>query len=84
MLTLDEERACAEYARITPGSRMGTVQVRVEPAGAGACVVTVRYELTALSEEGNRVLREMAPAAFDAMISDWERMILDRPTDLGQ
>lgn len=84
VLTFDEVRARAEYARLTPGSRMGTVEVRVEPAGAGACVVTVRYELTALGEEGNRVLREMHPAAFEAMIAGWERLILERLAHPGR
>ena len=35
------------------------------------------YELTALTEEGNKQLAELDRQAFDRMLADWERLIRD-------
>ena len=64
-----------EYQRITPGSRMGSVLVQCEAQGGARTRVTVTYTLTALTEEGNRMLREIDEAAFREFIEGWERSI---------
>ena len=64
-----------EYQRITPGSRMGSVLVQCEALDSARTRVTVTYTLTALTEDGNRMLREIDTAAFRAFIGDWERAI---------
>lgn len=73
----DEHDLHARYARIAPGTHAGTVEVLARRDGAGGTEVEVTYELTALTDEGNRQL-----AAFDAracadMLAGWERRIED-------
>ena len=75
VLSHDLDDGSVGYARITPGSRMGTVMVDVEPIDATSCWVEVTYEMTALSQAGNAVLRASTPEAFGRMIADWERDI---------
>lgn len=70
---LDEHDAA--YARLTPGSRVGTVTVDVEPIDETSCWVEVCYELTAVSAAGNDVLRRFDARAFRAMLDEWERRI---------
>jgi MOSC domain-containing protein YiiM len=67
----------AEYARVTPGSRRGTVRVTVAAAAAAASRATVTYRLTALSEGGNEVLAAMTDDAYAAMLRDWGRRIAE-------
>lgn len=62
------------YARVTPGSRAGTVTVAVEAAEGGGSAVQVTYEMTALSEEGRRTLEEFA-AGYDDFLRSWEEAI---------
>lgn len=62
------------YARVTPGSRAGTVAVRLDADGAGRSAVNVTYTLTALSAAGGRGLAEFA-AAYPAFLASWEEEI---------
>ena len=71
VLDADLEEGSAGYARITPGSRMGTVMIDGEAIDDTSCWITVTYELTALSEEGNAVLERFTQGAFEEMIRDW-------------
>lgn len=73
----DEDALHARYARIAPGSRAGTVEVRARGDGAGATEVEVTYELTALTDEGTEQLAAFDAAAYAQMLTDWERMISD-------
>jgi len=68
----DAGAGTADYVRVTPGSRMGTVSVRARAAGDGTTEAAITYRLTALSPEGNRKLEEMTPPAYDAMLRQWE------------
>ncbi|MCK2244186.1 MULTISPECIES: SRPBCC family protein [unclassified Crossiella] len=61
------------YARVTPGSRAGTVTVEIEPSGTG-CTVTVTYRLTPLSPAGERALADFA-AEYPEFLRSWETMI---------
>ena len=56
-----------EYARITPGDRAGLVTVVCAPAGDNDTLVTVTYELTALSPEANAALDDFAEGYADFM-----------------
>lgn len=67
---LDPDTGVAEYVRITPGSRMGTVSIRAEAVTPSSTLVHVTYRLTALTPDGNRVL-EAFDAGFDAMMAEW-------------
>ena len=65
----------ARYARLTPGSRAGTVDVRLHANDGGGATVTVKYELTALSESGNRHLAHFDAKAYSEMMKEWEQLI---------
>jgi len=65
----------ADYVRITPGSRLGTVSVRCHDDGAGGSLVEVSYSLTALSPAGAGALEAITPEAFAADIRDWQTAI---------
>ncbi len=61
------------YARVTPGTRAGTVSVELEPT-VGGSRVTVGYEMTALSDQGRAELDSFAEAYPDFLRS-WETAI---------
>lgn len=65
----------ARYARVTPGSRWGFVDVECKPVGEGKTQVRVTYELHALSPAAEGLLKGFEPAPFAAMIDDWKRRI---------
>jgi len=73
----DPDKLHARYARITPRSRAGTVEVFARPDGSGATEVAVSYELTALNEHGNEALASFGDEDFAQMLVEWERMIRD-------
>ena len=66
----EPETGIAEYLRVTPGSRMGTVRVQCSEAAAGT-QVTVTYALTALTPEGNATLQALDASAYEAFIESW-------------
>lgn len=71
----DDEALHARYARIAPGTRAGTVEVFARDDGAGSTEVTVTYELTALTGDGDKLLADFDGEAFERMLRDWERLI---------
>ena len=73
----EPECGVAEYLRVTPGSRMGTVRVQCSDAGGGTRV-TVTYELTALTPAGNETLSALDATAYEAFIASWREAILER------
>jgi hypothetical protein len=78
----DREAHRSRYARCTPGSRTGTVEVRCSALDGGCSEVEVSYELTALSAEGERALEAFEGEAFAAMIDGWAREIAARRSEL--
>ena len=64
-----------EYARVTPGNRVAIVRVQCDAIDAGSTRVTVSYEYTGLSEEGNAYVRSMDEGAYRAFIESWGEMI---------
>jgi MOSC domain-containing protein YiiM len=65
----------AEYARVTPGSRRGSVSVSLERTDASTTRATIGYDLTSTSEAGDRKLAAFTEAAFAAMLAEWEAKI---------
>ena len=63
------------YARVTPGSRAGTVTV-VVTAAPGGSNVEVTYEMTALTPDAGRRLEEFA-AGYDEFLREWETAIAE-------
>ena len=65
------------YARVTPGSRAGTVSVALENGDAGHSDVEVTYALTAIGPDGDRQLEKFADDYQDYLKS-WESAIAAR------
>lgn len=65
------------YARVTPGSRFGHVEVACRADGGGT-VVSVCYALTALSAEGEALLAALTEEAFRDGIDSWRAAIESR------
>lgn len=68
----DAKRHYVRYARVTPGSRFGWVEVRCSAAATDNTKVHVAYRFTALSEAGNAYLEAMTEEAFAAYIESWQ------------
>ena len=64
-----------EYARLTPGSRVGTVLVQCARVGEARTRVTVIYTLTGLTEKGNAYIRGFDEAHYRDFIESWSRAI---------
>lgn len=75
----EPDSGVAEYLRVTPGSRMGTVRVQCSDADAGTRV-TVTYALTALTPAGNATLRALDAAAYEAFITSWREAAMRSAT----
>ena len=80
VLRYDPSAGAADYARVTPGNRLGTVHVRVRADGAGGSEVDVAYRLTSLSQAGEEVLAAMTEEAFASEIAGWQRAIEALPS----
>jgi len=63
-----------DYVRVTPGSRMGVVSVRVAAADHASSNVTVTYRLTSLSAAADPAVEQFA-GGFPEMLAGWERTI---------
>jgi hypothetical protein len=62
----------ASYARLAQGSNIGLVDVSCTPAEGGGTVVSVRYTLTGVSEQGRTFVREfLEPEHYARMIDEW-------------
>lgn len=61
------------YARVTPGSRVGVVDIALTPDGGDPPVtsVRVRYSYLALGQGGERALAELSQERFAAAIEGW-------------
>ena len=70
------------YARMTPASHAGTVEVFVRSDGQGGAEAEVTYELTALNETGNQDLAEFDAQEFSHMMEEWEETIRVAKIDL--
>lgn len=71
---VDRAAGRVRYVRDTPGSRVGTVEVRCAPAPGGGTIARVTYDLTALSPAGEAYLATFE-AGYGEMMAEWERDI---------
>ena len=76
VLQYDPGQGEAEYVRISPGSRMGTVKVRCRADGDDRTRVIVTYALTGLSVAGNAVLTDMTAEKYGQMLAEWRGWIV--------
>lgn len=72
---LDVERLRVSYARITPTSRAGQVDVEVTTHPEGGSRVQVSYAFTALTEAGNAYLADFTDEYYRAYIESWRDLI---------
>lgn len=77
VLQYDPATGAAEYARIAPASRAGTVRIRCAPLAAHSTRIHVSYALTALTVAGNTTLEALTPAGYSAMLEEWRGLIHD-------
>jgi hypothetical protein len=60
------------YARLAQGSNIGLVDVTCTAADGGGTVVSVRYTLTGVSEQGQAFVHEfLEPQHYARMIDEW-------------
>ena len=72
----DGENAQIEYLRVTPGSRVGNVQIRCEAGPDDTTKAHVTYTFTALSEHGNAYVETFTEAHFrHHMMAWWQKAI---------
>ena len=63
------------YARLAQGSNIGLVDVVCTPAEGGGTVVSVRYTLTGVSEQGRAFVRQfLEPEHYSKMIEEWQAL----------
>lgn len=74
LVDYDPQRHRARYARVTPASRFGFVEVACTAQGAGTRV-EVTYTFTALTDAGNAFLEQFTEASFSGLIEDWKAKI---------
>jgi hypothetical protein len=74
MVDGDRPAGRVRYVRDTPGSRIGTVEVRCAPAPGGGSLARVTYDLTALSPSGAEYLARFE-SGYGEMLASWEREI---------
>ncbi|MGX7873276.1 hypothetical protein ACVDG5_011205 [Mesorhizobium sp. ORM6] len=60
------------YARVTPGSRFGFVEVTCRDAGGESTRASIAYAFTALGERGRSYLAKLTEDAFTDMIETWK------------
>jgi hypothetical protein len=65
----------ARYARVTPASRFGWVEVDCTPDGPRRTRVQVSYSYAALSPAGNAFIEQFTADAYRAMIEEWRTLI---------
>ena len=65
------------YARVTPASRFGFVEVACRALAEDRTEATVGYAFTALSPGGRSYLANLTEEAFASMIEEW-RTAIDR------
>lgn len=78
LVDFDPERHRSRYARCTPGSRTGLVEIACTALDAGRTAVRVTYTLTGLDAAGDAALAAFDGAAFTAMIDGWSRELAAR------
>ena len=75
MIRHEPAAGLVEYVRTTPGSRSGRVLVQCTALDAGRTRVNVIYALTALTEAGNKNVRDLDEPSYREYIDSWSRAI---------
>ena len=68
---IDREGHTSAYTRTTPGHHAGRVRVRCEDRSDGQCVVSVEYDMTALTPHQAHSVDTYNDEHFEAMMKEW-------------
>ncbi|MEQ1516940.1 MAG: hypothetical protein ABL931_10685 [Usitatibacteraceae bacterium] len=71
----EPESGIVEYVRTTPGAWHAIIRVALRASSDAATEVTVAYQYTALSEDGNAYIRNMDTRQYAKFIGEWESEI---------
>jgi hypothetical protein len=71
----DPARHLARYARVTPASRFGFVDVACTAQGPRRTRVQVSYVYTALTAAGNAFIDAFTQVSYEQMIGEWQPLI---------
>jgi len=72
LTTYDPARWSLAYLRVTPGSRVGRVEICCVEAANGTTDATVTYTFTALSDAGNAFIARFTERHYRDYIAAWE------------
>jgi hypothetical protein len=75
VVRFDPVQHVVTYARVTPTSRFGLVEVVCEVIEGERTHVTITYTFTALTEEGNDYIDEFTEESYREMIDSWQTEI---------
>ena len=75
VIAYDPARYVSRYARVTPASRFGFVDVACAAAAPARTRVTVAYTYTALTEAGNAFIDAFTDAGYREMIEEWRSLM---------
>ena len=67
----DDQRYETEFVRITPGSRIAYLTVRIEAGGNHTSRMHIAYTFTALTEDGNEFIEKFSEANFVKDMQFW-------------
>jgi hypothetical protein len=73
--TYDPDNLRLAYLRVTPGSRVGIIDIRCAGTFDGRTEATITYTFTGLSDEGNEFIARLTPAHYQEYIASWETAI---------
>ena len=68
---IDREANTSAYSRTTPGHHAGTVRVQCDDLPNGHSVVSVEYDMTALTPDHAHALDAYDDEHFEAMMEEW-------------
>ena len=63
------------FSRITPGSRVAELHIAVQGMPPNSCRVKVSYEITAITDEGNRYIAGLSVERFRKSMAFWEKSL---------
>lgn len=73
LITKRDDAGCeTEFARVTPGSRVAFVTVRIEDSGNQTSRVNIKYTITALTAAGNAFIDNFTEENFVKDMQFWE------------
>lgn len=71
----DSAKRSIKYLRLTPGSRLGVVEVRCVPQPEGRTAAKVRYTFTQVTSDGSSPSKAFTEEHYDEMVGVWQRRI---------